>query len=189
MKTQIENNILIAEFLGEKEQPYNFPQHGTLRLNGDFKTEFFDNQLQFHKNWNWLMEVVEKIEKTEVVGQVFNIQIDRNKTHILYAPANYPNEKWFENLILKEGESKILNCYNAVVEFIKWYNKQELKETKDLFEFYEDQPENVKSILESYGSIEAMTYEELTGLQKNLETIGYTFDYELDAQPFNLRKI
>ena len=64
-----------------------------------------------------------------------------------------------------------------------------LEETKDLFENYEAIPDNVKSILAHYEDLDAMTYEELAGLQKNLETIGYTFDYGLDAQPFNLRKI
>ena len=64
-----------------------------------------------------------------------------------------------------------------------------LEETKDIFENYEEQPENVKSILEHYGDTDALTYKELAGMQKNLETIGYTFDYGLDAQPFNLRKI
>tara|TARA_R110000796_G_scaffold215321_1_gene331310 strand:+ start:257 stop:601 length:345 start_codon:yes stop_codon:yes gene_type:complete len=66
---------------------------------------------------------------------------------------------------------------------------EEEEETKDLFEFYEDQPKEVSSILEQFVDLEAMTYEELSGLQKNLETIGYTFEYGLDAQPYNLRKI
>ena len=99
----MEDNKLIAQFMG------------------GYEPEEYED---FHSDWNWLMQVVEKIENTEVVGQVFNIQINRNKTHILYAPANYPNEKWFENLILKEGKDKILNTYQAIVEFIKWYNEQ-----------------------------------------------------------------
>ena len=87
---------------------------------------------------------------------------------------------------MKKSQCSTLKDIKQILsDLIKENNPQD----KELIEFYEDQPENVKSILESYGSIEAMTYEELTGLQKNLETIGYTFDYGLDAQPFNLRKI
>lgn len=106
MKNIIENNKLIAEFLGEKEQPYNFPQHGTLRLNGDFKTEFFDNQLQFHKDWNWLMEVVEKIESLEDNNQLMDCFKQSNKVCSL--PIY----------------TKIEAVYNACIEFIKWYNQQ-----------------------------------------------------------------
>ena len=65
----------------------------------------------------------------------------------------------------------------------------EEEEAKDLFEFYEDQPKEVSSILEQFGSFEELDYKQLKEMQLNLETIGYTFDYGLDAQPYNLRKI
>ena len=55
-----ENNKLIAEFLGEIKQPFEFPQFGYINIMGDWKDTFFDNQLKFHSNWNWLMSVVEK---------------------------------------------------------------------------------------------------------------------------------
>ena len=57
-----ENNKLIAEFLGEIKQPFEFPQFGYINIMGDWKDTFFDNQLKFHKDWNWLMSVIEKIE-------------------------------------------------------------------------------------------------------------------------------
>ena len=123
----MEENKLIVDFLNtdvNNDGTYELPKFGTIRPNGDFKTSFTLEQMKFNKDWNWIMQVVDKIESIEVIGQVFNIQIDRNKTHILYAPANYSSEKWFENLIIKESEDKLLNTYQAVVEFIKWYNQQ-----------------------------------------------------------------
>jgi len=98
--------------------------------------------------------------------------------------ATFKTEELY-NICLPALEKEAKKHSYIVTETIE----EEPEETKDLFEFYEDQPENVKSILAQYEDLEAMTYEELTGLQKNLETIGYTFDYGLDAQPYNLRKI
>ncbi len=57
---------------------------------------------------------------------------------------------------------------------------------KDLFETPELIPNNVMSILETF---EDNTYDECDRIQNELEQIGYTFDYYLDAEPFNLRKL
>jgi hypothetical protein len=56
----------------------------------------------------------------------------------------------------------------------------------DLFETLELIPNNVMSILETF---EDNTYDECDRIQNELEQIGYTFDYYLDAEPFNLRKL
>jgi len=126
------NNILIAEFMGVKMSDELYKGHPTfvgkhLKDAGLPFSNIMGNCTDnppFKTSWDWLMPVIDKIEISEVLGQVFNVQINRNKTHILYAPANYSNEKWFENLIIKEGENKLINTYQAVVEFINWYNKQ-----------------------------------------------------------------
>ena len=86
-------------------------------------------------------------------------------------------------------KSKIEAVYNACLAFINWYNSQEAKEAKDLFQFYDEQPENVKSILAHFGDLEALTYEQCREMLLNLETIGYTFEFGTDAVPYNLRKI
>jgi len=59
---------------------------------------------------------------------------------------------------------------------------------RDLFEFYEEQPQEVKEILSRYES-EEQDYRNCENLLSELETVGYTFEYGLDAQPFNLMKI
>ena len=58
----------------------------------------------------------------------------------------------------------------------------------DLFEDYEDQPQEVKSILANY-EMEDNDYETLQNLKAELESIGYTMDFGLDAEPYDLRKI
>ena len=89
-------NILIAEFMGLTE-PFELPQHGTIRPNGDFKTEFTVEQLKYHSSWDWLMPIVEKIEQ-----------------------VNEGVPKELINLSLFSYREEV---YKAVVEFIKWYNE------------------------------------------------------------------
>ena len=118
MKT-LENNKLIAEFLNLTSQVI-FEQVFTVSENG--KTKFYKkDELEFHTDWNWLMQVVEKIESLEIFDRMgrFNINtknFDENYTSFITDKD--------EDFIQCEGETKIKAVYNAVVEFIKWYNNQ-----------------------------------------------------------------
>ncbi|WNH10081.1 hypothetical protein [Thalassobellus suaedae] len=60
---------------------------------------------------------------------------------------------------------------------------------KDLFEYYQDQPENLKKICDKWSEKinEGLTYKDCELFLNEVENIGYTFDYELSAEPFNLR--
>ena len=127
MKTE-ETNKLIAEFmeweykvlpvysddkfLGRKNI-YNTPFKKHLK-NKAFTTTFSENELVFHNDWNWLMEVVEKIES-------LNYSIEINKQE----------ENDYQCLVVQKdikvqtfSKIKIEAVYNACVEFIKFYNEQ-----------------------------------------------------------------
>ena len=58
---------------------------------------------------------------------------------------------------------------------------------KDLFETPELIPSEVQAILETFDEDKPNTYLELDRLLNELENIGYTFDYYLDAEPYGLR--
>jgi hypothetical protein len=58
---------------------------------------------------------------------------------------------------------------------------------KDLFETPELIPSDVQAILETFDEDKPNTYLELDRLVNELENIGYTFDYYLDADPYGLR--
>jgi hypothetical protein len=60
---------------------------------------------------------------------------------------------------------------------------------KDLFETPELIPVMVQAILETFNEDTKNTYRELARIVSELEPLGYTFDFYLDAEPFNLRKI
>lgn len=114
----IENNKLIAEFMG-----------WTVEKNHFSKVEKYGDKLQnergisvknrdYHSDWNLLMPVVEKIE--------INCKFD---VHI-YGHYNWkePNRcvilDWRNKEIVGTfNDSKIQCVFDAVVEFIKWYNQ------------------------------------------------------------------
>lgn len=59
---------------------------------------------------------------------------------------------------------------------------------QDLFETPEKIPAEVNAILDKYREGE-YTYTELPELQAELQKVGFTIDYYLDAIPYNLRAI
>ncbi len=108
-----ENNKLIAEFMGAKyDKDTTFPIHkNDLWLPNHGVCNFVDNNgksLKFHSDWNWLMEVVEKIELEGHKLSNISKYIHNNKTI-------------FD---LKLSEVNIVTVYDYVVEFIIWYNQQ-----------------------------------------------------------------
>ena len=60
---------------------------------------------------------------------------------------------------------------------------------KDLFETPHLIPNEVQTILETFDENSNNTYLELNRLLIEIEPLGYTFDYYLDAQPYGLRPI
>lgn len=60
---------------------------------------------------------------------------------------------------------------------------------KDLFETPELIPANVQQVLESFNEECTNTYHELNRILAEIEPMGYTFDYYLDADPYGLRPV
>jgi hypothetical protein len=104
MKTETKtDNELIAEFIGDQGQRLNDPKWKS----GD---ELI--YLKYHKSWDWLMPVVEKIETLK-----FSVMVIGKYTRI---QCPHPYKEFATDIC----ETKIQSVYKAVVEFIKWYNQQ-----------------------------------------------------------------
>jgi len=58
---------------------------------------------------------------------------------------------------------------------------------KDLFEHLDQLPKEVLDIFDTV--VECNTYQQCDELLAKLEPLGYTFDYYLNAEPYNLRRI
>lgn len=125
MDNIIENNKLIAEFMG-LELPLKITEYSSLicSMNGNY-----------HKDCNWLIEVVEKIESLDCV---IDFKITIEYVEII---ARMGKRIVFKNCIfdIDYRTTKREVIYNACVEFIKWYNKQN-KKMKNIYILPTDKP-------------------------------------------------
>jgi hypothetical protein len=122
----LENNKLIAEFFGGKYKnqtniPLNdneiwLPKFGVCDLGNNGKV------LKFHNDWNWLMEVVEKIENSNYVDEFVIKKCSVFGFNVLITPISYDTFNFFYCTL--KDETKIQTVYNACLLFIEWYNEQ-----------------------------------------------------------------
>jgi len=106
--TTTEGNRLIAEFMGAK-YPHDFQKsYAVFRpvifgdMQGDYSCD--DKDLRFHSSWDWLMPVVKKIFKINM------IPLDKSHPKFL-----------LQHSILTLND--INDVYTEVVNFIQWYNQ------------------------------------------------------------------
>jgi len=59
----------------------------------------------------------------------------------------------------------------------------------DLFQHIERLPKNIQHNIELYNNLETLTYDDCQAMLVDMENQGYTFEYGLDAEPYNLRKL
>lgn len=82
--------------------------------------------LNYHKDWNELMPVVEKIESIyDDFHGYFGVHISSNGCTIqgtkLRLDAGYEHYAYFNDV---NHETKLLATYHMVYQFITWYNQQ-----------------------------------------------------------------
>jgi hypothetical protein len=58
----------------------------------------------------------------------------------------------------------------------------------DLFEHYESLPLEVQAVLSKYAELDN-TYDNCKAMQSELEGLCYTFEWGLDAIPYDLREL
>jgi hypothetical protein len=101
-KNIVENNRLIAIFMGDYQKLSNDEEFG-----------------KFHSSWDWLMPVVEKIEHLKDIPEgrlefLVEITLCACEIHTMVdGPYIYSHEN-----------SKLEAVYNGVVKFIKRYSKE-----------------------------------------------------------------
>ena len=112
-----EGNEKIKNFMGKEFMDKNIFIN---RLPKDV-IQYSENYKLFHNSWDWLMLVVEEIEKLDLIDE-FNIRYDS------VAKGNWvqitPAFKDSFNIITTEVyEKKIDAIYVAIIHFIEWYNQ------------------------------------------------------------------
>lgn len=114
--TTIEKNILIAEFIGRRgKRNKNLFWYYDVRAGKGWHTA---EDLMFHSSWDWLINVVEIIEDIKIEGKDTNVIIADNSCSIGYLD-------WL-NSITEHKETKIEATYEAVINFIRWYNNDKV---------------------------------------------------------------
>lgn len=117
----IQNNILIAEFMGCKkldngkyevdEHPYEEHWQGN-------ECDYAPEYMCYDARWEWIMPVVEKIESLKEDFINGNLLLESIGNHAKFIIDD--GTRIFTDNI---GGSKLEAIYNAVVQFINWYNE------------------------------------------------------------------
>ena len=129
-----ENNKIIAEFmrLNKTKMFFNLKSGNYVKKETDdcdikavdvyLKNNKPITNFYYHSDWNWLMEVVEKIESISFEEDNFiNVTIGCG----FDCTIQDAHGKLFE--LSTWEHTKIKTVYNACVEFIKWYNENGAK--------------------------------------------------------------
>jgi len=106
-KTVTENNKLIAEFMG----------YGDVNTKVYFKYNCSANKLMFDSSWDWLMPVIEKIEKDKATVNFLTnakTKIIGCTIHVDYTSFSF------------KSTNRLEAAYEAIIKFIKWYNSQQV---------------------------------------------------------------
>lgn len=114
----LEYNKRCAEFLGFNY--YNGSDYWTTKLWGG--GGFSSRLLLFHSDWNWIMEVVEKIQSLDRLGGIVLIKQGRCKItsrmagdHSVYADVSH--------YFLKGMKGQKEAVVQAINQFLIWYNE------------------------------------------------------------------
>ena len=113
----LQYNKLCAEFLGFKH--HEGSEYWTTMLWGG--NGFTLRQMRFHSDWNWIMEVVEAIEKLH-----FNVRMSCTCITIENAFDNDSdlNPIYKFHSIQGEFETKKEAVVQAINQFLIWYNNE-----------------------------------------------------------------
>jgi hypothetical protein len=110
MKTVIETNECISEFMGIEIHRFSKSQ------------QYYENgynigeELEYNTSWIWLMPVIDKIEK---LG--YGVTIGMGE----YCVIQNDWEEDLDEITSMSSNGKLLCTYNAVLQFIEWYNKKQ----------------------------------------------------------------
>jgi hypothetical protein len=122
----LEKNRLIAEFMGVKpvyqgQNMWYYTDSPWFTVRNRSHEEVFNSIVKYVKystDWNWLMRVVDKIEELGYGVDIFGEAVSISKYYGDMVVDN--NAKFYLN--------KIDAVYNAVVDFIVWYNQNKEQE-------------------------------------------------------------
>jgi len=124
--TKAEINKLIALFVGRvgKINPNLYTFIGLHDITND--TWYRLDDTKFDSSWDWLMPVIDKIRSLGYIYEQGNRLNDDFTSRYFVAVRHVIDKKRFGSTTFSDDGLKQLS-YNAVVEFILWYNENKSK--------------------------------------------------------------
>lgn len=129
-------NVVIGVFMGGFWKEFkvgNFRQKRFYYKDRAFAWVKSPEGLNYHKDWNELMPVVEKIESIyDSFHGYFGVHISSNSCCIQGTKLDTrPGKEHYAYFNEVVHESKIKATHYAVYQFITWYNEYQQKQTND----------------------------------------------------------
>lgn len=117
-KEILKDNKLIASFMMEKgslstpDMHFSCDKRKISSITIDDITDKEDIEyMHYHDQWDWLMPVVEKI--WDIIGNRSSLFHFEYEDELITSYEDYT--------------TNIMDCWNAVIKFIKWYNNEQKK--------------------------------------------------------------
>lgn len=121
-----EGNELIAEFMGAEITHDDVAFFPDGRHYYTYPKPNKTNILKYHDDWNWIMNVVEKIELIDILpnDNSFNVIIGASNSCMIFECTNGDIIDADGDMveIMSDGDKKIMCVWNAIVQFIDWFN-------------------------------------------------------------------
>lgn len=121
----INGNKLIAEFMGGKLEPFNTKINywkWTDKTHQPYNDALSEDGLKFNLSWDWLMPVVEKIEKQSNGNSNKGFLVSlRSPSSVGYIDKNDVFQMPVPCDSRTLGETRIESVWMAVVNFIEWW--------------------------------------------------------------------
>jgi hypothetical protein len=123
----IDNNNLIAEFMGNKIV-YDGISHHFYYNDNNCMPKVIQTKNLYNSSWNWIMKVVDKIESLKYISIYISktYLCKKHRVEISYEAPDYQHSQNNKTIFI-ESESKIECVFFACVEFIVWYNSNKNK--------------------------------------------------------------
>lgn len=134
-ETEMILDFLGVEKVGSKYDLYSHPQFNFLFDSVDSADDKAKHHLsvismKFKTSWDWLMTVIEKINKIATIARIDQcVYINKGDDWFSLNPEiNGERVLCYEQMSISEGgRDPLTNHYNAAVEFIKWHNESHEK--------------------------------------------------------------
>lgn len=109
-----EQNKMIAEFLGIIPNVFDKEQYISSKWPNKLYAKPYE--MEYHTSWDWLMQVVEKIERLGYDSRICGNNSDGGFL------CDFVDAENNETACAVSYGSKIEAVYSAVTDFITWYN-------------------------------------------------------------------